>query len=424
MNQNTNTNEISEGISHIIKTYFEKKEIKFKDIKIDEEGKSFKEIIETIKYIGFKTPKVDEITYLSQLFSGVNQIGIIADMATCLFNSPMHTVKSSGINIEIEKEIIRYINNFIDFKDGIVCPGGTISNLVAMIIAKYRKDNNKNEGINKKYRIYTSEESHYSITKNSGIIGIGKNNVVKIKVDEEGVMDYNILEKEIINDITKGYSPLMIISTSGTTQLGSFDNLKKNDLIAKKYNLWHHVDGAFGGTNIFNDERKYLMDGIKNCDSLTIDIHKTLSAPISSSVLLMNNYDLKLLDEDAYYLFSDKEDLGRKSIQCARRNDALKMWAILSLGNNHIKSILNHQIKNTEYAYEILKNKENIEIGNKPTSPLLIFRHTQKDLYKILTEKGYICGKALYKNKEWVKISFINDKITKEKINNILKNII
>jgi sulfinoalanine decarboxylase len=381
MNKQNEIKEITSSICEIIKSYYNHEIINFKDIKISHEGKNYNEIIEMIKFVGYKSPRVDEITYLSQLFSGINKIGLIADMATCLFNHPMHTIKSSGLSIDIENELIKYINNYISFKDGIVCPGGSISNLIAMIISKYKIDNTKFNGINKTYRIYISNEAHYSIIKNAGIIGIGQNNVVKIKIDENGVMNTNLLEQKIIEDISFGYVPLMIISTSGTTQLGSFDNLEINGLIAKKYNLWHHVDGAFGGITIFNDKQKYLMNGIKKCDSLTIDLHKILSIPISSSLLLMNNYDLKLLDEDAFYLFSNENDLGRKSIQCARRNDALKMWAVLNLGNKYIKSILNSQIKNTKYAFEILKNKQDCVIGNKPLLPMLIFRHKNKDLY-------------------------------------------
>lgn len=420
-NSNLNKEEIQNIIGEIVNSFIKRENIENANISLSKEGKTKKEIINTLKYIGSKTPKVNSTKYLAQLFSGKNEIALIADMTTSLFNVPMHTIKSSGIHVDIEKEVINYINQFINFKDGITLPGGSISNLVATIIARYKKDNSSKKGIKETYRIYASKLCHYSIKRAAGITGIGKENLVLISFDEKAIMKPKELEKKIIKDINHGFKPLMLVSTAGTTLLGSYDNLLENSKIAKKYNLWHHVDGAFGGTVLFSQKRKHLIKGIEKCDSFVWDAHKMLSTPISASILLTNNYDLKLLDEDAYYLFTSPEDPGRKTIQCARRNDALKIWAALSLGQSYIENLIEKQIGLAEYTAEKIKNNDNLEIAIQPKLPLILLRHKTKDIYEILTKKGINCGKGRYNNKEWVKISLINKEMTKKDVDTILE---
>ncbi len=391
---------------------------------IDRTGKPVGELISTLKEIGRLTPRVDGKRYLAQLFSGKNNIVLLADMLATLYNVPMHTLKSSGIHIKIEEEVIKYVNQFTGFDDGIMCPGGSISNLIAVVIARYKKTDSKQEGISDRYRLYVSENAHYSIKMSAEVTGIGARNIVFIRTDSNEAMVPEELENNILKDLSEGFMPLIVISTAGTTQFGSFDNLVENDKIAKKYGLWHHVDGAFGATVLFSSKRNYLMNGLSSCDSLTWDFHKMLSAPISASLLLTKKQDLKLLDQDAYYLFTHADDPGRKTIQCARRNDALKMWALLNLGQEFIEQRIDYQVDLAKYAFELFSSVEYLELAVKPVLPVVMFRHKYKDIYQILSANGYKCGRGRFKDKEWVKISFINSELTKKDIDLILKLII
>ena len=129
--------EVIKSISEIISDFSQEKQFKRPDISLSDEGKSKKEIVELLKAIGYYSPRVDGKKYLAQLFSGKKNIALISDMAASMLNIPCHTFKSSGIHIFIEQEVARFIGSKIGFKDGIMCPGGAISNLTAMIVACY-----------------------------------------------------------------------------------------------------------------------------------------------------------------------------------------------------------------------------------------------------------------------------------------------
>lgn len=414
--------EILNHLTQIIDEFSKNKSLPKPDIRISREGKSKEELVEVIKQIGAAGPRVDGKEYLGQLFSGKNTLALVAETAANIYNIPMHTMMSSGINILIEDEVIRHIGGLIGFKDGIVCPGGSISNLTAMIVAKYRAGDSKEEGITKRYRVYASDRAHYSIIKNAGIIGIGRKNTVLVPSDEQGVMTAGLLEKSILADREKGYEPLMIISTAGTTLFGSFDDLVENSKVAEKYGLWHHVDGAFGGTLLLSQTRREKLRGIELCDSLTWDAHKMLVVPLTASVLLVKKKDvLNLLREDAEYLFSKESESGHKSIQCARRNDALKIWAVLSLGQEYVDDMIESQMRITEYAAQKIIASPDLELAVKPNLPLLCFRSKTKDVHELLTAKGIICNTSTFSGRKWVRISLINKDISEEHINNILE---
>ena len=107
------------------------------------------------------------------------------------------------------------------------------------------------------------------------------------------------LEKEIKKDIDRGLTPFYLNATAGTTVLGAFDPVKKLVNICKRYKIWLHLDGAFGGSVIFSKNLKHLVEGIENVDSFCFNAHKTLGAPLSTSVLLVKKkkylYKLSLI---------------------------------------------------------------------------------------------------------------------------------
>lgn len=421
--KNNSYKEIAKYITEIIEDYSELKKHPKPDITVSKKGLTQEEIVKKIKAIGAHSPRVDGKKYLAQLFSGKNDVALIADMAASLYNIPMHTFKASGIHLLIEKEIIKAIGGKIGFQDGIVCPGGSIANLTANVIARYYLTNTKDSGINKRFRIYASDQAHYGIKKNAAIIGVGRENVVHIP-SINGVMNYHLLEIAIQEDLKKGYTPLMIFSISGTTTFGYFDNLVENDKIAKKYKLWHHVDACFGGVYLFSKTLSHRLRGVENCDSMSWDAHKLFSTPLTAAVLLVKKKGiLELLGEDAEYLFGEghEHDQGHKSIQCARRNDALKVWALLNLGEKALNDWIEKQIKLCEYMAKKIMYEDNLELATVPILPLICFRSKKKNAYNIFSKNGIKCSQITYENKKWLRISLVNINFEEKDIDRMMK---
>ena len=141
------------------------------------------------------------------------------------------------------------------------------------------------------------------------------------------------LEQEIAFARKEGMRPLCVVATAATTVRGAYDDLNALAAVAHREGLWLHVDAAWGGSCLFSTEHRRLMDGVEHADSVCWDAHKMMGVPLICSAFLIKDPAVlrRLCDHTnvAHYLFhSDAEldDLGRYSLQCARRNDALKLW--------------------------------------------------------------------------------------------------
>ena len=124
---------------------------------------------------------------------------------------------------------------------------------------------------------------------------------------------------------------MMVNATAGTTVLGTFDPISEIADICEPKNIWLHVDGAYGATMIFDKRFAAKLKGTNRADSITWDAHKLMGVPLTCSALLVRERGRlrHSFDEAAGYLFQSNDDQwnpGTRSIQCGRRNDALKLW--------------------------------------------------------------------------------------------------
>ncbi|MGM5485370.1 MAG: pyridoxal phosphate-dependent decarboxylase family protein [Nanobdellota archaeon] len=401
------------------------------DISLKEEGVDFKTLISEFKNINAHTPRVASNRYFSQLFNGEDKVAQMADMISSVYNMPMHTYKASGIHEDIEKEVINFINRYTGHQDGIITPGGTIADMMAMIMA--RNDNNwetKDEGIGAgRYMVYASQIAHYALTRGANVIGIGRNNVRKVPVDEKGKMRTGKLKEMIEEDLDKGHIPMMINATAGTTITGTYDNIDEISRIARKFDIWFHVDGAFGGTLIFDERRNNILKGLENADSFSWDAHKMLGLPIPSSVFVTRKRVLKeSLYEHVPYLFGRGDDQGYKSIQCARRNNALKIWAYFKYyGVKGIKERLDKQFGNVRYAVEFIRNHPKMNLVLEPELVNVCFTIEGKDSTEVCRkaeDKGIKINSGYHNGQEVIKIVLVNPELEKKDIDYVFNALI
>jgi len=167
----------------------------------------------------------------------------------------------------------------------------------------------------------------------ANVIGIGHQNLIKVACDENGCMRPSALSDEIERTRREGGIPFCVVSTAGTTVRGAFDPLKEIGDIAHAEGLWHHVDAAWGGSALFSTEHSLLMEGVESADSVCWDAHKMMGLPLICSAFLVKDAELLARvcahGNVAHYLFHEESrniDAGRYSLQCGRRNDALKLW--------------------------------------------------------------------------------------------------
>jgi sulfinoalanine decarboxylase/sulfinoalanine decarboxylase/aspartate 1-decarboxylase len=302
---------------------------------LPDKGLSYDEVADRLRAVMRATPSTAPGRFYNQLFGGREPYAVLGEILASAMNNSMYTYKVAGPQVLLENELIERMGNMMGFEDheGTFTPGGSISNLCAMIVARDKvRPNLRETGMDgTRLRVYTSVESHYCIPKSAAFLGIGRDNVVHIPADERGRMLASALAKAIDEDIAAGHVPMMVNGTVGTTVQGAFDPIAKLADVCEARGVWLHLDAAFGGTMVFDDRYRDTFMGTDRVDSITWDAHKLMGVPLTCSLLMIRErgHLQASFDEAAGYLFQSDDDQwnpGTRSIQCGRRNDALKLW--------------------------------------------------------------------------------------------------
>ncbi|MDA1114767.1 MAG: pyridoxal-dependent decarboxylase [Planctomycetota bacterium] len=354
------------------------------DLQLRPQGRSEEEVFQSMRKIMHATPKTSSRRFYNQLFAGRLPIATSADWLTSMMNVSMYTLKVAGPMIQVEQEVAKRMCKFAGFPngDGLSMPGGSVANLIAMMMGRnHAMPEIRNKGCNgKRLTYYISVEGHYSVRKNAGVLGTGRDNVRKIAVDEKGKMRPDALRAAIVKDLSEGAVPCAIIATAGTTVMGEFDPIRPLAMIAKEFDIWLHVDGAFGGTLLLHSEGRKKLDGIELADSLTWDAHKAMGIPLTCSMLLTKDAQVmdKNLNEAADYLFqSDDNRLnpGTRHLQCGRPNDTFKLWAAWQqMGDEGWEKRIGRQLELAQKAAERIRQEDDLELAIEPASTTVCFR--------------------------------------------------
>ncbi len=392
------------------------------DLKLQKDGISALELEKSLKDLVFTSPRTATNAFFNQLFGGRQEKAILGDLLSVILNNSMYTYKAAGPQTGVEKTILREICDIIGWDNnsgGTLAPGGSMTNFMGMVMARDAyNDETKFEGVQQKMTIYTSIEGHYSTSKNAAFSGIGRNNVRKITSDAQGRMDNAILRKTIQEDIANGLHPILINCTSGTTVLGAFDDLVEANKIAKEFNIWHHVDGAYGGSVLLSEKYKHLIDGVENVDSFTLNAHKTLGTPIGCSLIVVK--DKKYLHDsfanDATYLYQtdhDEFNLGKMSLQCGRRNDALKLWVLWkSVGTNGLEKIVDKQFALADTARAYVRSNSDYTDYSVDDTVAVCFNYKgipAEDICTLLYEKSeLLVGYGSFREDKFIRLVTVN----------------
>jgi glutamate/tyrosine decarboxylase-like PLP-dependent enzyme len=168
---------------------------------------------------------------------------------------------------------------------GVYSSGGSVANLVALGAARqwaFEKIgvDPAAEGITHVCRIYATQSSHRTIHRAAAILGMGRDSVVTIESDHMGRMIPDRLEQQLAKDAEQELVAIAVVANAGTTSTGAIDPIGELGRIAKKYSVWFHVDGAYGLPGILDPRLKQLYKGLSLADSVIVDPHKWLGAPV------------------------------------------------------------------------------------------------------------------------------------------------
>ncbi len=397
-----------------------------------------KDFREKLRDIVLNTPKSSSNLFFNQLFGGRHSKAVLGDLLSVFLNNSMATYKISGLQVGVEKSVLNKISQIIGYEKqdyaGTFPTGGSMSNFMSIVMARDKKDVLSNsQGISKRLIAYTSENSHYSVSKNASFSGIGRNNVRYITCDKKGRIKVESFALQVEEDIKKGLIPFYLNATAGTTVLGAFDPIKELSIVCRKHNIWLHVDGAFGGTVIFSNKYKHLVEGVDLSDSFCFNAHKTLGAPLSTSVLLVREkkYLYDSFDNEATYLYQtddEENNLGKTSFECGRRNNALKFWCLWkAIGTSGIQKIIDYEFYLADLARKYINNDPRYTIYSFEDSLSVCFNYKKYDPISLCTElyksSTLMVGYGIFNDIVFIRLVMVNSNNTEEDILNMFKTI-
>lgn len=357
--------------------YLSAKELEKKFSLDNAEALSAEDYLEEIKKYLKYSVRTNHPLCNNQLFSGINDEAVIAELISIVTNTTMATFEMAPVATVMEKELVRKMNGMLGFDggDGIMLTGGSNANLMAIHLARHRKNPNvKRSGNTEQYAIFVSDQAHYSHQKAMMLMGLGLDNLINVKSNAKGQMDPTDLEAKVLEAKKDSKVPLLVCSTAGTTVMGAFDPVDAVSEICKKHDLWHHIDGAWGGAVMFSSEYRKLLQDTSKIDSFAIDAHKLMGTGLITSFFLTAHDNLLKEANSAggsSYIFHQSEnaafDIGPKSLQCGRKNDALKMWLTWkSKGDSGLEKVVNGHYENQKYLVELIENHSRLKLLFKP----------------------------------------------------------
>src|SRR5438093_1456661 len=107
-------------------------------------------------------------------------------------------------------------------------------------------------------RIYASNETHFSVSKAAALLGIGRENVRYVAVDQRFKMQADDLAARITADLEAGYVPFCVVANAGTVNTGAVDPLTEIREVADRFQLWMHVDGSYGAFAVLAESARKL----------------------------------------------------------------------------------------------------------------------------------------------------------------------
>jgi L-2,4-diaminobutyrate decarboxylase len=265
---------------------------------------------------------------------------------------------------------------------GILTSGGSIANLTVLIAARTQiAPEVWEEGNPDDLALLAPAETHYSIARAAGIMGLGHRAVYPLEIDDRGIVLPDRLTAAYSRAEADGKRVIALVANAGTTAAGLYDPLHEIGAFCRERDLWFHVDAAHGGPALLAERYRHLMRGAELADSLTMNMHKLMRVTAVCTALLVR--DARALDQaftqDAPYLFHAKEQPGydflHRTIECTKPVLGLKFFMVLAaMGEARMARYIERQFDLTAEAYSYLQSLPDFECPVEPQSNILCFR--------------------------------------------------
>lgn len=257
---------------------------------------------------------------------------------------------------------------------GVFVQGGTVGNLSALVAARFNAES-KGARKSNRWAFICSSEAHSSLKSAARVMDV---DIIAAKVNEKGQLTGEAVEAALRD--AHGVDVFAIVATAGTTNFGIVDLLLEVGEIAKRNNIWFHVDGAYGLAGVLAPSTRKLFAGVELADSFIVDPHKWLFAPFDACALVYRDPEIARLAHTQHgeYLETLTEsgewNPSDYAINLTRRPRGLPLW--FSLATHGVAAYRDAVETNCQLALdaaELIRQRDDLDLVREPMLSVVVF---------------------------------------------------
>ena len=382
--------------------------------------------------------------FLAYVLGPPNGIAPYAEAVAAALNQNCNFWQLSPAASVIERKVISWLGSLFGYPEtagGILTSGGSMANLMALSVAMHEKTplNLRKAGLStlaSPLVVYTSAEAHRSIEKGAAILGLGTDHVRKIPVDSTFRLRVDLLQRAIDEDRRTGLTPFCVVATVGTVNTGAIDLIDDIAALCTRESLWLHVDGAYGALFILSNQMKDCLYSCGRADSIALDPHKMLFAPLEAGCLIVRNRD-KLRDTfhfSSSYLSVEQDSLMTNFLeygpQLSRGFKAFKIWcSIQAFGIQAFRIAAERMLELSRYMAERVMAEPSLELLAPVQLTAVCFRfkngaNSHTILARLVAEGTALLGPVHINGRDGIRACITNYRTSKNDIDFVVDRLL
>ncbi len=394
--------------------------------------------------------------YLGHQVAAPHMASGFADFIHGVVNNPMAIYEMGPAAATIEKVVIHWMLEKIgwfkgeklsEFKkteksgDGILTHGGSMANLTALLAARAKiAPEAWTEGTPNNLVILSPDVAHYSISRAVSIMGMGRNAIIPLSVNEQEVLDPDSLYPVYKTIKEKGQKVMAVVANACATSTGLYDPIAEIGHFCRENNLWFHVDGAHGAAALLSTKERHLLEGVELADSIVWDAHKMLRTSALCAAALFREQDSleNTFRQKGSYLFREKDqpgfDLIGNAIECTKEELGTKLFLVLaSEGEKRLAKYIESRYAVTREFYEIINSHVDFECPYYPQANILCFRYIKNGIdndfqlklqNEIVKRGNFYITSTIVSQVRYLRLSVMNSLTSDSHIKNLMNEIV
>ncbi len=332
--------------------------------------------------------------FMGWVHGGGTPVGMMAEMLSAGLNANLGG--RDQIPVEVERQMLRWVREIFAFPDtasGLFVTGTSMANFISVLVARTAALGTavRETGLYLEHGLvaYASASAHVSIAQALDMAGLGTSALRKVALDENFRMDVNALEAAIRRDLEAGLRPFMIAATAGSVDVGAIDPIDEIAELAKRYQLWLHVDGAYGALGMLSEEIRPMLKGMERADSIAFDFHKWGQVPYDAGFVLVKDGELhrSTFASPAAYLQRETRGMAAGSPwpcdfgpDLSRSFRALKTWFTLEVyGTEKLGRSISNTCALAQYLKQCIEASPMLELMAPVALNIVCFRYRGDD---------------------------------------------